>query len=116
MWVGLAVTGADNVADERAEGAGTADGVKGDTKGDVDIVVAARFGEVLRIMRSAPMIVGNLELTYLEEPEDLFLFANTAPTLPPMAPPVIKTAIMQRSQEVVGRKPQTCRERECEMS
>jgi len=42
--------------------------------------------------------------------EDVVLFANTPPTPPPMAPPMIKTAIMQRSQKVVGRKPQTCLE------
>ena len=81
-----------------------------ETMVDVDSVVATRIGEpVLRVARSAPMIrfysVEN-ELAYLE---DVFLLANLPPT-PPPTPPMTKTTIMQRSQKVVGRKPQTRRE------
>jgi hypothetical protein len=41
-----AATGADNVVDERVE-SGMVDGLEDDTEGDVDVVVAARFGHVL---------------------------------------------------------------------
>ena len=80
-----------------------------ETMVDVDLGVT-RIGEpVLRVARSAPMIrfysVEN-ELAYLE---DVFLLANLPPT-PPPTPPMTKTTIMQRSQKVVGRKPQTRRE------
>jgi hypothetical protein len=61
------VTGADNVVDERAEEVEDEPAVldvninvevEDNTEGDVDVVVAARFGDpVLRIiMRSAPVI------------------------------------------------------------
>ena len=79
-----------------------------ETMVDVGSVVAARIGEpVLRVARSAPIYSVENELAYLE---DVFLLANPPPTPPPTAPPMTKTTIMQRSQKVVGRKPQTRRE------
>jgi len=108
------VTGADNVVDERADevedemaevedepvvlDVSTVVLVWVETMvddDDVDITVAARIGD--------PVL------------EDVFLLANTPPTPPPTAPPMTKTTIMQRSQKVIGRKPQTRRELECEV-